>query len=188
MLDFAAIDFETATSKYDSACSVAVVEVKNGEIADSWYTLIRPPQLCFLPFNIKIHGITPTQVKDKPDFAGIWEELRERLEGRIVVAHNAQFDMGVLRACLRTYCLPEPQFKHCCTVSISRKIWPDLYNHKLDTVGNYLNINFNHHHALDDAKACAAIPLAAAKETGATSLVELTRLLRVEIKDFKKGC
>lgn len=184
MLNFSAIDFETATSKYDSACSVAVVEVKDGVVADSYYTLIRPPQLCFLPFNIKIHGITPTMVKDEPDFAGIWDELRKRLEGKIVVAHNAQFDMGVLRACLKTYGLETPNFRHCCTVSLSKKAWPDLYNHKLDTVGNYLAIKFRHHNAFDDAKTCAAIPLALAREMGTDSFEELAARLKVNIKSF----
>lgn len=184
MLDFTAIDFETATSKYDSACSVAAVEIRDGKVVDSYYTLIRPPQMCFLPFNIKIHGITPTMVKDEQDFAGIWEELRQRLEGRIVVAHNAQFDMGVLRACLKFYGLEAPKFKHCCTVSISRKIWPDLYNHKLDTVGEYLQIKFNHHNAFDDAKTCAAIPIAAARQLGTDDFEELAKKLQVNIKEF----
>lgn len=184
MLNFTAIDFETATSRYDSACSVAVVEVRDGVIADRWYTLIRPPKNAFLPFNISIHGITPTMVKDERDFSGVWEELKRRLEGKIVVAHNAQFDMGVLKACLATYALEAPSFKHCCTVSLSRKSWPELQNHKLNTVGEFLNIDFNHHHALDDAETCAQIPLAAAKSVGAETFEELAERLEVKIKDF----
>lgn len=184
MLNFSAIDFETATSDYNSACSVAVVEVKDGVVADCYYTLIRPPRLCFLPFNIKIHGITPSMVKDEPDFAGIWDELRHRLEGKLIVAHNARFDMGVLKKCIETYGLPIPHFRYCCTVSISEKVWPDLYNHKLDTVGKFLAVNFRHHNAFDDAKACAAIPLAAARETGANSIDELAARLNVKIKNF----
>lgn len=184
MLDFVAIDFETATSKYDSACSVAVVEVKNGKEIDSYYSLIRPPQLCFLPFNIKIHGITPTMVKEKPDFKGIWSELRSRLEGRIVVAHNAQFDMGVLRACIKTYKLEAPSFRHCCTVSLAKKAWPDLYNHKLNTVGAFLDIKFNHHNAFEDAKTCAAIPLAVARKLAVDDFEEMAYKLNVKINDF----
>ena len=95
MMDFVAIDFETATDKRNSACSVAVVEVRGGEIARTYSTLIRPPRLAFLPFNIEIHDITPEMVEHERDFAGVWPELRPFLENHIVFAHNASFDMGV---------------------------------------------------------------------------------------------
>ena len=59
MMNFTAIDFETATSSRNSACSVALVEVKDDKLVDSYYALIRPPALRFNPFNIHIHGIHP---------------------------------------------------------------------------------------------------------------------------------
>ena len=116
MMDFAAIDFETATAKRDSACSVAVVEIRDGKLVDSYYSLIQPPGNDYHWFNTKIHGITREDTADAPDFAGIWPELSEHLAGRIVVAHNARFDMGVLAACLARQGLRAPQF------SISRFI------------------------------------------------------------------
>ena len=79
MMDFAAIDFETATAKRDSACSVAVVEVKDGKLVDSYYTLIQPPGNVYDWFNTKIHGITREDTADAPDFAAIWPELSERI-------------------------------------------------------------------------------------------------------------
>ena len=126
MMNFTAIDFETATSSRNSACSVAVVEVKDGKLFDSYYALIRPPELKFNYFNIQIHGIHPEDVKDAPDFAGIWPELKKRLEGRIVVAHNAQFDMSVLKYSLLENDLSIPKFSYCCTVKIARKVWPGV--------------------------------------------------------------
>jgi DNA polymerase III subunit epsilon len=185
MMNFAAIDFETANNKRNSACSVAVVEVKDGQICDSYYALIRPPEMDFSYFNIQIHGIHPEDVKDKPTFAGIWPELRKRLENRIVVAHNAQFDMSVLKYALNEYKLPEPKFNHCCTVSLARKLWPELENHKLDTVGHYLNIDFKHHDALEDAKTCAAIPIVAGQQLKVENFAELVRELGVAVKPFK---
>ena len=101
MMNFTAIDFETATSSRNSACSVALVEVKDDKLVDSYYALIRPPALRFNPFNIHIHGIHPEDVADAPDFEGIWPEPAKRLAGRIVVAPHAQFDMRVLMASLR---------------------------------------------------------------------------------------
>ncbi len=183
-MDFTEIDFETATEKSDSACSVAVVEVRGGEVAGEFSTLIRPPRLAFSPFNVRIHGITPEMVEYERDFAGIWPELRPFLEGRIVFAHNAPFDMGVLKSCLLANRIEPPNFYHCCTVQISRKAWPQLPNHKLDTMGAFLHVDFRHHDALEDARACAAIPLAAAEEIGADSVEELAQALRVSVRPF----
>ncbi len=184
MMDFTAIDFETATERSNSACSVAVVEVRDGKIAQSYSTLIRPPRLEFSPFNIGIHGITPEMVEHERGFAGIWPELRPFLENRIVLAHNAPFDMGVLKSSLLANHIAPPSFLQCCTVRISRKAWPNLPNHKLNTVSEFLHVDFRHHDALEDARACAAIPLAAAKLVGADSVEELAKALRVSIRPF----
>lgn len=185
MMNFAAIDFETANNRRSSACSVAIVEIKDGIITDSYYTLIRPPQMDFSYFNIQIHGIRPEDVREQPTFAEVWPELRQRLAGRIVVAHNAQFDMSVLRSCLKEYDLGKPKFSHCCTVIIARKVWPELENHKLDTVGNYLQLAFNHHNALDDARTCAAIPLLAGKKLQVDNFASLALNTGVMVKPFE---
>ena len=81
--------------------------------------------------------------------------------------------MQVLRSLLKTYRLEPPQASYACTVEISRKVWPDLPNHKLNTMAGFLGVSFHHHQALDDARACAAIVCAAAREVGASSLEEL---------------
>lgn len=162
-MDFVAIDFETATGARDSACSVAVVEVRGGEQVGAYHTLIRPPGNYYNDFNIQIHGITEEQTADAPSFAAIWDALAARLEGQLVIAHNARFDMGVLRACLARYALDWPSFAYCDTVAIARRAWPELSDHKLGTVAAHLHLTFRHHDALEDAKACAAIPLRAAE-------------------------
>ena len=185
-MEYTAIDFETATDRQNSACSVAVVEVRDGKIARTYSTLIRPPRLEFSTFNIRIHGITPEMVEHERGFAGIWPELRPFLENRIVFAHNAPFDMGVLRSSLLANHIAPPDFFQCCTVQISRRAWPELPNHKLNTVGDFLHLDFRHHDALEDARACAAIPLAAARMVGAGSAEELAKILRVSIRPF--GC
>lgn len=187
MMNFAAIDFETATAARNSACSVAVVEVRDGQLYDSYYTLIQPPANRYNWFNTRIHGITREDTANVPGFADIWAELRTHLEGRIVVAHNSSFDMSVLRACLTESGLPAPMFSYCDTVKISQKVWPELENHKLDTVGSFLHIDFNHHNAVDDARTCAAIPIYAGAELAVDSLERLTRLLGVNVRPFGAG-
>lgn len=187
MMNFAAIDFETATAARNSACSVAVVEVRDGQLYDAYYTLIQPPANRYNWFNTRIHGITREDTANVPGFADIWAELRTHLEGRIVVAHNSSFDMSVLRACLTESGLPAPMFLYCDTVKISQKVWPELENHKLDTVGSFLHIDFNHHNALDDARTCAAIPIYAGADLAVDSLERLTRQLGVNVRPFGAG-
>ena len=184
MMNYIAIDFETAAGSMNSACSVATVEVRDGQLKDGWTTLIQPPKLAFDRFNIGIHGIRPEDVKNAPTFAEIWQELEERLAGKIVIAHNAPFDMGVLKASLLANHLRAPAFRTCCTVRIARKVWPTLSDHKLNTVGAHLKINFRHHHALDDARTCAAIPLFAGMETGVDDIEALAQKIGVRISPF----
>lgn len=183
-MNFTAIDFETANQYRNSACSVAVVEVKDGRIYDSYYALIRPPILKFDPINVGIHGITAADVRDKPNFSILWPELKAKLERRNVIAHNAAFDMGVLKSCLAYYQLSMPQFSHFCTVRMARKVWPHLENHKLGTLGAHFHIEFQHHNALDDARTCACIALLAAKELKAGTFEELIQMLQLPKKVF----
>ena len=184
MMNFVAIDFETANQYRNSACSVAVVELTNAQIYASYYALIRPPIMQFNRINIDIHGITPADVRDKPNFSTIWNDLKPCLEGRNVIAHNASFDMSVLKSCLTYYQLTMPNFSHFCTVSMAKKVWPELENHKLGTLGDYFHIDFQHHNALDDARTCACVALLAAKKLQVTSFRELIAKLGLPNKKF----
>ncbi|WP_110953382.1 3'-5' exonuclease [Anaerosinus massiliensis] len=184
-MNFVAIDFETANYKRNSACSVAVVEVKDGKIFDSYYALIKPPNLEFEYTNIQIHGITPNDVRDKPNFAQIWRDLKPCLQNKIVVAHNASFDMSVLKSCIQEYHLEPPKFHHFCTVHIAKKVWPELENHKLGTLGQYFHIDFHHHNALDDARTCAAVALLAGEKLNSANFAELAMKINLSAKSFK---
>lgn len=156
-MKFVAIDFETANRYPNSACSVGLVKVENGQIIDEYYTLIQPPRMQFDPMNIKIHGIRPQDVRCADKFDSLWKsEIRSFLKGYPLVAHNASFDMGVLRALISTYDLETDSMRYACTVTGSRKTY-GLENHRLSTVSDFLGIALNHHQALDDARACAKI-------------------------------
>ncbi len=186
-MEFVAIDFETANKQYDSACSLAAVTVQGNDIVREAYSLIRPPVMDFAPGNIQIHQITPEMVAAKPTFDQLWDRVYAHLEGKIVVAHFALFDIRVLRTTLTTYHIPWPSLKYACTVDISRKVWPELPNHKLNTMGEFLGCEFQHHQALDDARVCAKIVQAAADKTGAKSMEELMDMLGLTLKSFRGG-
>lgn len=185
MLDFVAIDFETANRSRNSAISLAAVTVEDGKIVKKAYSLIKPPFMNFEEDLIEIHGIKPEEVLDKPTFEQLWPAIYENhLKGKTVIAHNAKFDIEVLQATLKHYDLNWPDFKYACTVKISRKAWPMLQNHKLNTVGGYLGIQFHHHHALDDAVTCAQVAIAAARDKNAQSLDELMQILKLNYENF----
>ena len=174
MLNFVAIDFETANKYANSACSLAVVTVENGQITKRGYSLIKPPFMQFDEECIAIHEILTKDVMDKPTFDKLWPAIYENhLKGKLVIAHNAKFDIGVLRAILDHYNIEWPELDYTCTVKISKRVWPDLQNHKLNTLAAYLGYEFKHHYALDDAEICAQVAIAAAKKRGVQSMDQL---------------
>jgi len=159
-LDCCAIDFETACNQRASACSLGMVRIRNGTIADSFYSLIQPPEgMEIIPAFTSIHGIRMADVKNSPDFAELWPKIWDFIGDDFLVAHNASFDRSVLEYCLDYYGIAYtiPHFE--CTVLCSRRKWPNLENHRLDTVSDFLGIDLTHHEALSDALACAKIYL-----------------------------
>jgi DNA polymerase-3 subunit epsilon len=177
--DFTAIDFETASRRHDSACQLGLATVRQGQIIDRVCWLIRPKPLYFHRANIQIHGITPEQVGDKPEFGELWPEISERIGDDCLVAHNAAFDLRVLIGTLRSHRHPIPELRFTCTRAIARRTWPHLRRYGLKPLSNWLGIRFRHHDALEDAVACAKILLAAGIDREATSLPDLERRLRL---------
>lgn len=173
-MNFVAIDFETANRYPNSACSVGMVRVENLKITEEYYTLIKPPKMVFDPMNIQIHGIRPKDVVNQPQFDAIWEtEILPFMKGLPLVAHNASFDMRVLRALITDYDLHQPSIRYACTVTGARKTYDCLSNHRLSTVSEHLGISLNHHQALDDARACGKIMIDIFEKSGCSSFDEL---------------
>ena len=162
-MNFVSIDFETANEKRHSACAVGLVVANEHEIIDEYYSLINP-MTEFRSFNTYIHGITEDDVTDAPTFAELWPTLNKYLMNNLVVAHNASFDMSVIRHTLDYFKLPYPSMDYLCTVKISQRIWPELDNHKLNTLASHHGIIFEHHHALEDARVAAKVFMKAIEE------------------------
>ena len=156
-MEFVALDFETANASRNSACSIGMVTVKDGHIIDEYYQLIKPKFIYFNEENIAVHGITREMVVDKPDFEELWPDIFARLQHKQIVAHFAKFDINVLRSTLNTYYLPMPNIEYICSWILAKKAFPQLERHSLDIVARHVGFTFKHHHALEDARACAAI-------------------------------
>ena len=121
MKDFAAIDFETANEQRTSVCSVGVVIVRDGEIVDHYYSLIRPEPEYYTYWNTRVHGLTLADTQDAPIFPVVWQEIAPRIEGLPLVAHNKAFDESCLKAVFRTYCMDYPDYEFYCTLQASRR-------------------------------------------------------------------
>jgi len=158
MENFAAIDFETANQERTSVCSVGVVIVRNGEIAGSFYSLIRPEPNYYNYWCTRVHGLTLTDTDNAPIFPEVWARIEPLIQGLPLVAHNKPFDEGCLKAVFHVYQMDYPDYEFYDTLCISRRKMPLLRNHQLHTVAAACGFNLeNHHNALADAEACAWI-------------------------------
>ena len=159
MTTFVAIDFETATTRRDSACAVGLAAGCDGRVVLSRTYMIRPPSAQFTFSDL--HGLGWEDVRDTPTFAELWPTLRTWIDdAAFVAAHNAPFDRSVLHACCARYRLRPPRARFTCTVQLARMQW-GIRPTKLSDVCRRLRIALRHHDAESDAVACARIVLAA---------------------------
>ena len=152
MKDFAAIDFETANGECTSVCSVGLVVVRDGMIADRFYSLIHPEPDYYTYWNTRVHGLTQNDTDCAPVFPEVWRKVEPLIAGLPLVAHNKAFDERCLKAVFRCYQMDYPDYPFLCTLVKSRKVWPQG-RHNLDVIAARCGYNLtDHHHALADAK------------------------------------
>jgi DNA polymerase III subunit epsilon len=177
--DFVALDFETANEKRGSACAVGVALVRDGEVIAEGSTLINP-ETYFNPYCTAVNGISEYDVRAAPTLPQLWPELAALLDGRIVVAHNASFDISVLRNTAARYGVTGgPSFDVMCTYRMARVAWPHLPSYSLGFLAPSLHIAFSHHEAGDDARACALVALAICDKLGLDSSSEVATALLI---------
>jgi DNA polymerase III subunit epsilon len=186
-MNFVALDFETANSRRSSVCSLGIAVVENGVIVDEAYWLVKPKELQFDPYNTYIHGISVEDVKNEPEFDELWPKIKPYLENRVVIAHNASFDLSVLRYILDEYKIPYPTLSYSCSWIISKKHWPDLLSHKLNFISEHIGFQFKHHNALEDALACANIVIQICKDSNTNELESLIKKLDISMGELYPG-
>lgn len=186
-MDFITIDFETATSDRNSPCEIGLTFVENFEIKESKSWLIKPIYDEFDYFNIGIHGIRPKDVKNEPEFDELWKEIKPLIENKFLIAHNAGFDISVLRRTLETYNLPFPDLEYSCSYIFSKKVWQGLPAYDLKTLCNHNNILLNHHRAEADSRATAELAIKAFKINGVTSKEDFPDKLKTNIGKLFQG-
>ena len=157
-MTFTAIDFETAIRHH--ICAVGIVTVENGKITDEYHALIKPPNNEYNWHNIQVHSITELDTQNAPSFYKIYPEIKKRLQGQTVVAHNESFDRSVLQKTMAENNLDYSELEILdrweCTMKLCRA--NDEYpSGKLDECCAVDNIELKHHDALSDARACAEL-------------------------------
>jgi DNA polymerase-3 subunit epsilon len=147
------LDLETtgASADRDRITEVGLVEVVDGALVGEWSTLVDPGRT-IPPAVVSLTGITNEMVADAPSFAQIGVDLWERLEGRVLVAHNARFDYAFLRAEFRRLGI-RFRTRVLCTVRLSRALFPEHRHHNLDCVMQRFGLSCAaRHRALGDAQ------------------------------------
>lgn len=157
---FVVFDLETTGAKAPPCriTEIGAYRVKNCELVGEFHTLINP-ETSIPPFITSLTGISNSMVKNAPKFGDVAAEFLDFIGDSVLVAHNARFDMAFLNhevgRVYEDYRVRNPSL---CTVQLSRKLLPNIENHKLNTVANYYSIELlNHHRAGDDARATAKI-------------------------------
>ena len=136
MQDFVAIDFETANGRRSSVCSVGIVVVRGGEIVDKFYSLIQPKPNYYTYWTTEVHGLTRRDTDGQPTFPEV-----------------------CLKAVFAEYDMEYPGYEFYCTLAASRRCLK-LRSHQLHLSAAACGYEMeNHHHALADAEACAAIAM-----------------------------
>ncbi|WP_226761177.1 exonuclease domain-containing protein [Arthrobacter sp. SO3] len=174
-LDFTAIDFETANGFRGSPCAVGLSKVRGGVVVEEASWLMRPPENHdrFDHHNVRIHGIRPEQVAGLPRFGDLFPEIGAFIGGDVLAAHNAAFDLGVIRSGLEVSGLPGPAYDYVCTVMLARRCY-SLVSNSLPYAAEEAGVPLvNHHDAAEDARACAGILIDIAARNGAGSIAEL---------------
>ena len=131
-----------------------------------------------------MHEITPQDVAEAPRWKEIWGEVAALLQDNVVVAHNAAFDMTVLRSTLAGHGLPHPSFQYFCSVSMSRKIWPGRSSYGLRPMCDMHGIHFKHHRAGNDAEATAELVLRATDQRPSFDITQFLLDAKVKIGAF----
>ncbi|MBF0285080.1 MAG: 3'-5' exoribonuclease [Magnetococcales bacterium] len=166
MAKFVAIDVETANADMSSICSIGAATFENGLIISEWYSLI-DPQDYFDDINISIHGIDKSMVNESPTYSEVANTIEQVIEGMVVVTHT-HFDRVAISQAARRWSIKPPLCTWLDSARVARRTWAGCAQrgYGLADVCKMIGYEFQHHNALEDAKASGQILLSAMTETG----------------------
>ena len=155
---YVVFDVETPNRYNERMSAIGISVIEDGRIVEERASFVDPEQP-FDPFNTALTDISAETVADAPNFPELWPKIEPLLGSGVLVAHNASFDIGVLRKCLAAYGIAwKPWVRGLCTVTMGRRLLPGI-SHKLNDLCECFSIDLNHHRADSDSHACAEILL-----------------------------
>lgn len=158
MYRYVVFDVETPNRYGNRISAIGISVIENGDISEEFFSYVNP-ETFFDTFNIQLTGINQETVAHAPTFPELWAQIEPMMASGILVAHNAIFDLTVLKNCLRGYGIQwKNTVRYCCTVQMGRKLLPGI-SHKLNVLCDHYGIALNHHQADSDSRACAEILL-----------------------------
>ena len=165
-MEFVTIDVETANANISSICQIGIAKYKNGNLVDEWSTLVNPEDY-FDPINIDIHGISEDDVDKAPTFPQLESQLVTFLNNSISISHG-HFDRIAIQKAIEKYSLNQTETIWLDATRVVRRTWPECARkgYNLSNVCKIIGYQFKHHDALEDAKACGQIMIAAINKTG----------------------
>ena len=165
-VDFVAMDVETANKDIGSICQIGLAAFKDGVLVREWSSLINPEEE-FSAFNINIHGLTASDVAEAPTLPDVAVVLRSWLNRQVVVCHTL-FDQRALTQGFAKYRLPQLKCLWLDSCRVARQTWDSPDGYSLPVLCGLIGHEFQHHDALEDAKAVGALILSAGLKTGLT--------------------
>lgn len=158
MYRYVVFDVETPNRYNNRMSAIGIAVIEDGQITEEFFSYVNP-ETFFDYFNTQLTGISERTVADAPAFPDLWAQIEPILSSGILVAHNAVFDLGVLKKCLLDYGIPwKESVRYCCTARMGRVLLPDM-RHRLNDLSEYYGIALDHHKADSDSHACAEILL-----------------------------
>ena len=186
--EYVVFDIETTgfDNKRDAIIEIGAVVLKNGLILEEKFSTFADPKRALSPKIVSLTGITDEMLEGAPAQDAAVSAFFQFAAGRPLVAHNADFDIGFMAQAAQRMGMP---FRPTTvdTLALGRRLFPELHNHKLDTIAKHLHLDdFNHHRAYDDAATAALIlarELELLTERGVTMLDKVDQ----ELSNLKAG-
>lgn len=174
-MNFVALDVETANPDLASICQIGLAEFQNSQLTRGWGLLVNPEDY-FDGMNVSIHGIDEHDVRNEPVWPQIHEQVRESIQGKIVVSHTA-FDRTSLQRVCEKYQLAPIECTWLDSAKVVRRTWSEYARsgYGLSNVAYELGISFTHHNAQEDARAAGEILLRAIQHSGVSLSEWLTK-------------